>query len=78
MKTAISIPDDLFEAADRMARRLGVSRSRLYAKAVLEFLHRHRNDDVTRKLDRLYESEPAALDPLSQALQGASLTKDEW
>ncbi len=78
MKTAISIPDDVFEAAEKLAQRLGVPRSRLYARAVLEFLHQHRSDDVTRKLDRLYESEPAVLDPLSQALQGASLTKDEW
>lgn len=78
MKTAISVPNELFEAAEKLARRLGVSRSRLYTSAVSEFLRRHRGDDVTEKLNQLYENEPAGLDSLSQALQGASLGKDEW
>jgi metal-responsive CopG/Arc/MetJ family transcriptional regulator len=78
MKTAISVPNGLFEAADKLARRLGVSRSRLYADAVEEFLGRHRGEDVTEKLDRLYENEQAGLDSISDALQGATLGKDEW
>lgn len=78
MKTAISVPNDLFEAAEKLARRLGVSRSRLYTKAVAEFLGRHRGEDVTKKLNQIYESEQAVLDSTSEALQGASLGKDEW
>ena len=78
MKTAISVPNDLFEAAEELARRLGVSRSKLYTKAVAEFLRRHRSEDVTEKLNRLYEKEQAGLDSISEALQGASLGKDEW
>jgi len=78
MKTAISIPHDLFEAAERLARRLGMSRSRLYTCAVSEFLRQHRGDDVTEKLNQIYENEPSGLDSLCQTLQVASLGKDEW
>jgi len=78
MKTAISVPNDLFDAAEKLARRLGVSRSRLYSNALTEFLRRHRGDDVTEQLNRLYEDKPAGLDPISEALQGATLGKDGW
>ena len=68
MKTAISIPDPIFRAAEKLARRLGFSRSELYAKAVSEYIQKHRNDKVTEKLDDLYSTEASRLDPRIQAL----------
>ncbi len=53
MKTAISVPDDLFRDADRAAERLGWSRSQLYTRAVTEFLERQGDDPVTLALDAL-------------------------
>jgi metal-responsive CopG/Arc/MetJ family transcriptional regulator len=47
MKTAISIPDPIFQAADSLANRLGVSRSELYAKAIEAFIEQNKNRDVT-------------------------------
>jgi len=78
MKTAISIPDPLFEQADRMARQLGLSRSQLYAVAVESFLKDHEQQAVTAALDRIYGEEPSALDPVLAQLQTAHLPKDEW
>lgn len=57
MKTAISIPDDVFEAAERLAERLDKSRSQLYSEAVAEFVFRHDPETLTERLD-------AALDGL--------------
>ncbi|MDR2877162.1 MAG: hypothetical protein LBV36_03870 [Chromatiales bacterium] len=54
MKTAISIPDEIFEEAERMAKKLGVSRSELYATAVHDFVDRHRRADITERLDAVY------------------------
>ena len=54
MKVAVSIPDDVFRAAEDAARRLQVPRSQFYAKAVLALVKQHENPDVTRKLDRVY------------------------
>ncbi|MCA0436425.1 MAG: ribbon-helix-helix domain-containing protein [Austwickia sp.] len=53
MKTAISIPDEVYRAADQAAERLGWSRSQLYTRAVSEFLERQGQDPVTSALDAL-------------------------
>ena len=55
MKTAISLPDQLFEQADRLARRLDLTRSELYRRALEDYLSRHLPDRVTRALDHLAE-----------------------
>jgi len=79
MKTAISVPDEVFEAAERAAKSLGVSRSELYATAVREDLERYRRGGLTEKLNQVYEDDEAAseLDERLQALQLSSLEKGE-
>lgn len=78
MKTAISIPDSVFEAAEKFAQRVGVSRSQLYTKAVKEYLKDHQNDSVTKKLNEVYSEEASCLDRTDHILQYSSLPKDEW
>jgi metal-responsive CopG/Arc/MetJ family transcriptional regulator len=55
MKTAVSIPDEVFEEADRLARNLKTSRSDLYSRALKEFLARHAPDSVTEAMNRVCE-----------------------
>jgi len=55
MKTAISVPDELFEQAEALARELRTSRSELYSRAMREFLARHAPDQVTEALNRVYD-----------------------
>lgn len=80
MKTAISIPDPVFEAAEDLAKRLGKSRSQLYAEALRQYLERHRDQDITRRLNELFDAEPelAGLDPVLKEMQYRSLPKEEW
>ena len=78
MKTAISIPDPLFQAAERVARRLGVSRSRMYAQAVEAFVRSHQSRAVRQALDEVYGAEPSEMDPALQAMQLASLPREDW
>lgn len=78
MKTAISIPDATFAAAEHVAARLGMSRSELYSRAVHAFVDAHREDGVTQGLDRVHASVPVELDPLLQTLQAASLPREDW
>lgn len=54
MKTAISIPDDVFEEADRLAAEQGKSRSELYSRAVREYVARHSAERITAALDAVY------------------------
>lgn len=54
MKTAISLPDQLFEEAERTAENLGIPRSQLFAKALEEFIASHKRESVTERLNRVY------------------------
>ena len=78
VKTAISIPDPIFEAAEQLAEQLGISRSRLYAAAVERFVADHRVRDVTERLDAIFGEHPAEIDPLFVALQSAVLDGEDW
>jgi hypothetical protein len=80
MKTAISIPDPVFEAAEDLAKRLGKSRSQLYAEAVRQYLERHRDQDITRRLNEVFDAEPelAEPDPVLKEMQYRSLPKEDW
>jgi hypothetical protein len=53
MKTAISVPDDVFARAEALARHSGRSRSQVYSAALREYVARHAPDDVTEALDRV-------------------------
>lgn len=55
VKTAISLPEPLFERADAFARQQNISRSQLFARAVEEFLRRHESQALLEALNRVYE-----------------------
>jgi metal-responsive CopG/Arc/MetJ family transcriptional regulator len=78
VKTAVSIPDDLFASADALAKELGVSRSELYAAAVAEYVAKHRSGDVTARLNAIYATEPAGLDESVRRAQVRSVSSAEW
>ena len=79
MKTAISLPDPVFRSADRLAARLGISRSELYCRAIKDLLARHDDDAVTEQLNAIYAGPDAAdgLDPVLARLQSISLAKHD-
>ena len=78
MKTAVSIPDPIFDAAEKVAGRLGKSRSQLYAEALAEYVAKHRDEKVTEALNRVYAKQPARLDPVLEAMQFLSLPREDW
>jgi metal-responsive CopG/Arc/MetJ family transcriptional regulator len=78
MKTAVSLPDDVFEQAEDLARRRKTSRSKLYADALREYLAVHDSDRVTAALNALFETESSALDPFVAAATAEILRRTEW
>ncbi len=78
MKTAISIPDELFESAEQFAQQHGVSRSQLYATALRQYLQEHRGEAITEQLNAIYDSEPVTLDSALAHVQTRSLPQDDW
>jgi metal-responsive CopG/Arc/MetJ family transcriptional regulator len=78
MKIAVSIPDKLFRSADSLAKRLGISRSQLYATALADFLSRRQSQQVKERLDAIYGEEESLLDRDIMKLQIESLPPEEW
>lgn len=78
MKTAISIPNETFDAAEHFANSTGMSRSELYTKAVLEYLNKHKYLDITDTLNKIYAETDSGLDSELHSMQIKSLQKEEW
>jgi len=78
MKTAISIPDPVFQAADDMAKNLGMSRSELFTLAVSEYIKAHDSQGITRKLNEVYSQAENQLDDLIATMEMDSLSREEW
>lgn len=79
MKTTVSIRDNIFEAAERTAEYLGISRSELYARAIAEFVEQCSRDRVTERLNEVYgdDESSSSLDEALAALQFHSLSADD-
>ena len=73
MKTAISIPDDVFASADRLAKRLRMSRSELYVRVVKLYMRECCHTGVKEKLDEVYAFEAESIDPAMLNAQAASM-----
>ena len=78
MKTAISVPGDLFEKAESLARRDRRSRSELYSTALREYLARHSPDEVTEAFDRLCGETGTKVDGFVAEASRRVLRKVEW
>lgn len=78
MKTAVSIPDDVFEHAERLARRTKKSRSQLFSDALREYIARHAPDEITAAMDRVIEDVGQPRDDFVSAASRRVLARSEW
>jgi predicted transcriptional regulator len=79
MKAAISVPDEVFEEVDVAAKRLGISRSEVFTRAVREFLMRARGVEITASYDAAFgQGEQGSKDGFRQAATRKALLDVEW
>jgi metal-responsive CopG/Arc/MetJ family transcriptional regulator len=78
MKTAVSIPDDVFDEAERLAAELQTSRSQLYSRALQEFVARHAPDRLTEAMNRALDEVGTKVDEISQRAAHRVLEQVEW
>lgn len=78
MKTAISIPDDVFADAESLAKALNASRSQLYSRAVREFVARHSPERVTAALDEVCADVAGSDAVVARAAARETLRRSEW
>jgi metal-responsive CopG/Arc/MetJ family transcriptional regulator len=77
MKTAISLPDELFEEADAVAMQIGVSRSQLYATALAEYVAKFRSEQITSQLNAVYSVQAPTDNAVTSAAR-KTLRRAEW
>ena len=78
MKTAVSIPDDIFERAESWARRAGQSRSEVYSRALREYVSRHAPDEVTDAMNRVCDTVNEPMEPFTAAASRRVLKASDW
>lgn len=78
MKTAITLPDRIFRAAEQHARRARKSRSQLYADAIAEYLARHAPEEVTEAMNRVADQLAGESDPFVAAAGRRVLEDSSW
>ena len=78
MKTAVSVPDDLFRQGEAAAKKLRMSRSKLYATALAEYLDRKRSRSITERLNEVYSKHDSKLDPALEHMMLETLSKERW
>jgi metal-responsive CopG/Arc/MetJ family transcriptional regulator len=78
MKTAISLPKDVFEKAERLAKRARKSRSQLYCEAIREYVARHSPDEITETLDRVIGQNGQPEERFVTLASAQTLARVEW
>ncbi len=77
-KTAISVPSDVFQLSERLAKKLKLSRSAIFAMGVKKLGEEYFEDSVTANLNRVYETEDSSIDPVLMKMALLSLPNEEW
>lgn len=78
MKTAVSVPDEIFAKAERLARRMKKSRSELFSNALAEYVARHAPDHVTETMNQVCAEVGVEVDSFVAAASRQTLERTEW
>jgi metal-responsive CopG/Arc/MetJ family transcriptional regulator len=78
MKTAVSIPDDIFKKAERLARRMKKSRSQLFSNALSDYVARHAPDHVTEAMNQVCDDIGSEQDSFTSTASTRILKRTEW
>jgi hypothetical protein len=78
METAVSIPSEIYQQAEALAQRLGISRNELYVQALSQLLDTYRHDEVTLRLNAVYETQDSTLPTELARMQNTALDQENW
>ena len=78
MRTTVSLPDDIFKKAERLARRMNKSRSQLFSNALSDYLARHSSDQITEAMNQVCDQVGVETDAFTSAASRRTLERVEW
>lgn len=77
-KMNILIPDPVSQAAEQLARQMGITLDEFYTTVVTEYVATHQKQTITESLNRIYETEPSGVDPVIAQMQNKTLRSEAW
>lgn len=78
MKTAISVPNDIFQLSEKLAKKLKVSRSAIFAMGVKKLAEEHDEEEIIAQINRVCEKVDTSLDPAVRQYQNRILQREKW
>ncbi len=78
MKTAISVPEDVFQLSERLAKKLKTSRSAVFAMGVRKLGEDLGEEGLIARINAVCEEVDTSLDPFWKEMQSRVLSKEEW
>ena len=78
MKTAISVPNEVFQLSEKLAKKLKVSRSAIFAMGVRKLAEEHDEDEIIAQINRVCEKVDTSLDPTVRQYQNRILQREKW
>jgi hypothetical protein len=78
MKTAISVPDDVFELSEKLAKKLKVSRSQIFAMGVKKLAEEYNEEELIANINKVCEKVDTSVDPVLFKMAMMSLPREEW
>lgn len=78
MKTAISVSDDVFQLSEKLAKKLKVSRSKIFAMGVKKLAEEYDDEEIIASINKVCEKVDTSVDPVLFKMAMLSLPKDEW
>ncbi|MDN5923468.1 MAG: hypothetical protein L0H70_00545 [Xanthomonadales bacterium] len=78
MKVAVSVPDPIFDAAERLAKQRAVPRSRVFTEALQEYVSKHASEAITEQLNAVYAVERSAVEEAMMHAQLGTLADEAW
>jgi len=78
MKVAVSIPDSIFEAAERLAKQRNIPRSQVFAEALSAYLELRNSESITALLNEIYDQELSSVDVALTTAQFESISHEAW
>lgn len=78
MKVAVSVPDPIFEAAERLAKQRNMPRSQIFAEALAAYVEAHDSESITSQLNEIYAKEPSFVESGLAKAQSQSISHESW
>lgn len=78
MKTAISVPQDVFQLSEKLAKKFKISRSAVFAMGIRKLAEEHDEEALIAQINKVCDEADTSLDPAIRQYQNRMLQREKW